>query len=60
MTHSTARKEQIQVAALETSCVGEEMKIKIFKMAGQWGIPTVFLVFAGVYWAIGMDKYYSG
>ena len=45
---------------LETSNVGEELKIKIFKMAGQWGIPAVFLVFAGVYWALGMNKYYSG
>ena len=39
---------------------GGRMKMKIFKMIGQWGIPAVFLVFAGVYWAMGMDKYYSG
>ena len=36
------------------------MKMKIFKMIGQWIFPAVVLVFAGVYWAVGMVKYYSG
>ena len=39
---------------------GEEQKIKICKMVGQWGIPVVFLVFSGVYWALGTAKYFLG
>ena len=44
----------------ETSQDENELKMKVFKMVGQWGIPVVFMVFAVVYWSMGMDKYYSG
>ena len=27
---------------------------------GQWGVPVVVVVFAGLYWILGIAKYYSG
>ena len=39
---------------------GELVRMKIFRMVGQWGIPVVFALFAGAYWSLGMNKYFSG
>ena len=38
----------------------KQVLMKVCQIVGQWGIPVVFLVFATVYWTMGMAKYYSG
>ena len=59
------RNEKTQVEALmeyyeENDGSDKQVLMKVCQIVGQWGIPVVFLVFATVYWTMGMAKYYSG
>ena len=33
---------------------------RIAVMVGQWGVPGVVIVFATIYWIMGISKYISG
>ena len=60
-----SRNEKTQVEALmdyymENDGSDKQVLMKVCQIVGQWGIPVVFLVFATVYWTMGMAKYYSG
>ena len=45
---------------MENDGSDKQVLMKVCQIVGQWGIPVVFLVFATVYWTMGMAKYYSG
>ena len=35
-------------------------RVRTMVLVGQWGVPLVVVLFATVYWILGMAKYYSG
>jgi hypothetical protein len=60
-----SRREDEQVAALrdlyeEHDGVGEQTALRRAVLLGQWGVPATVILFATVYWILGMAKYYSG
>ena len=58
------RNEKTQVEALQVFYSddngGEHYLLGPFVMIGHWGVPALVLIFASIYWTLGMVKYYNG
>ena len=57
------RNEEKKVAAVEeyyASANSDESKVKFLLGIAKVGIPLFFLIFAAIYWSLGIIKYITG